>query len=342
MRIGQVIRFYRKRESLTQEQIANYLNISAPAVNKWENAMSYPDITLLAPLARILKIDVNTLLEFKEELTEVEINNFTKDVSEIILKDGYEKAFERGSGLIKEYSNCDQLMINIAMVLRVNLITSEINDKSKFEMKIMSWFKLLTESTKQKIASDAKLSLSAMYRENEEYEKAQELLDAIPEVYTNKKFQQALLFESSGKIKEAYSIYQRMILKNANEINGVLSLVISMLFKEEKLSEAEEYSERAKKLVELFDLGEYNKHLLDLQLAVKKQDREKTIEAVINIVNKADTIQDFMNSKLYSSINFDHSSVDKENHKSMMKMSIKKDENLDFVKDDPRIKFLLE
>jgi transcriptional regulator with XRE-family HTH domain len=45
MRISEVIRNYRKKENLTQEQVANYLNISAPAVNKWESGISYPDIT---------------------------------------------------------------------------------------------------------------------------------------------------------------------------------------------------------------------------------------------------------------------------------------------------------
>ena len=34
MKISEVIRNYRKKENLTQEQVANYLKISAPAVNK--------------------------------------------------------------------------------------------------------------------------------------------------------------------------------------------------------------------------------------------------------------------------------------------------------------------
>lgn len=52
MKISEVIRNYRKKENLTQEQVANYLNISAPAVNKWKNVISYPDITLLVPFVR--------------------------------------------------------------------------------------------------------------------------------------------------------------------------------------------------------------------------------------------------------------------------------------------------
>jgi putative transcriptional regulator len=339
MRIGEVIRNYRKKENLTQEQVANYLNISAPAVNKWENGISYPDITLLAPLARILKIDVNTLLAFNEELTEVEVNNFTKEVSEMVSKDGYQKAFEKGSELIKKYLSCDELIFNLSTVLKVHLIVSEIEEKDEYERKIITWLELITASSKQKIASDAKLALASMHMEKEEYEKAQEILDKIPEPGIDKKLQQAVLFENSGKFDEAYVIYEGMVLKNANEILSALTLTIKILCKENKFSEAEEYSERAKKLVEVFDLGAYNKYLLDLFLAVERQDKERTIEMIENIVNEANSMNDFMKSKLYTHMKFnDAHSMSIDELKSFVKSSIKKDKTLDFVKNDPRIK----
>lgn len=50
MKINQIIREKRKELSLTQEQIADYLGVSTPAVNKWEKGSSYPDITLLPAL----------------------------------------------------------------------------------------------------------------------------------------------------------------------------------------------------------------------------------------------------------------------------------------------------
>ena len=40
MQIGEVIRKYRKRKNMTQEEIANRLGVTAPAVNKWENGVS--------------------------------------------------------------------------------------------------------------------------------------------------------------------------------------------------------------------------------------------------------------------------------------------------------------
>ncbi|WP_102399342.1 helix-turn-helix domain-containing protein [Haloimpatiens massiliensis] len=343
MGISEVIRYHRKKENLTQEQVANYLNISAPAVNKWENGISYPDITLLASLARVLKIDVNTLLAFNEELTDAEVNNFTKEISEIVSKEGYEKAFEKGRDLIKKYPSCDELIFNISSVLRVHIVVSEVQQKGKYERKIIEWLQLVAASGKEKIALNAKLLLSAIYREKKEYEKAQEMIDKIPELYTGKKIQQALLFESSGKLLEAYGIYEGRLLENANGIYGILSLIIEMLLKENKFSEAEEYSERAKKLVELFDLGTYNKYILDLSLAKEKQDKEKTIEIIRNIINEASNINDFINSKLYTHMEFNkNNSMSEDEYKKIIKMSIKKDKTFEFVKNDARIKFLLE
>ena len=74
MSLGKVIRKYRKIKNLTQEEMAGRLGVTAPAVNKWENENSYPDITLLAPIARLLGISVDTLLSFREALTPEEIS----------------------------------------------------------------------------------------------------------------------------------------------------------------------------------------------------------------------------------------------------------------------------
>lgn len=73
MKIGEIIRKYRKERNLTQEEVAGRLGVTAPAVNKWEKGVSMPDITLLAPIARLLNITLETLLSFQEDLTAEEI-----------------------------------------------------------------------------------------------------------------------------------------------------------------------------------------------------------------------------------------------------------------------------
>ena len=93
MKINQIIKEKRKHLGLTQENIAEYLGVSTPAVSKWENGTTYPDITLLPGLARLLKTDLNTLMSFNEEMSEVEINNVVMKVQSIIQEDGFEDGF---------------------------------------------------------------------------------------------------------------------------------------------------------------------------------------------------------------------------------------------------------
>ncbi len=342
MKISEIIRYYRKRENLTQEQVANYLNISAPAVNKWENGISYPDITLLPSLAHVLKIDVNTLLGFNKSLTEIEIKKITREIGEIISKEGFKKGFERIYALIREYPNCDELVIGIVTVLRIYLLEFNVEEKYEYEIKIIEWLKLLVLSSKEKIASMAKLDLSAIYIEKKEYEKAQEILDKIPENYVDKKIQQALLFENRGEYDKAYGIYEGKLWKSSHEILAALYFIINLLYKENKFNEAEEYVEFSKKLIELFDFGEYYKYQLDLSLAKEKYDKEKAIEIIIKLVSEASSMNNTMKSKLYSHMKFNlNSSISKDKYEKMVKEAIKKDKNLDFIKNDYRIKSLL-
>ena len=74
MQIGQIIRKYRKSKNMTQEEMAERLGVTAPAVNKWERGNSLPDITLLAPIARLLGISLYTLLTFQGDLTDRVVN----------------------------------------------------------------------------------------------------------------------------------------------------------------------------------------------------------------------------------------------------------------------------
>lgn len=103
MNIGQQIRSYRKENNLTQEQVANMLGVTAPAVNKWEHAVSMPDITLLPALARLLGIDMNTLFSFHEELTDEEIATFVNELYTMAIGDDAAGAFAAADAKIRDY-----------------------------------------------------------------------------------------------------------------------------------------------------------------------------------------------------------------------------------------------
>ena len=65
--IGENIKRLRRSKGMTQEQLADILNISNAAVSKWERGDSFPDITLLFPIADYFGVSVDELMGHNEE-----------------------------------------------------------------------------------------------------------------------------------------------------------------------------------------------------------------------------------------------------------------------------------
>ena len=79
MEIGKRIQHLRREKGLTQEQIAAALGVTSAAVSKWETNAALPDIGMLCPLARLLGITVDVLLDFRPALAMEEINGLLAD-----------------------------------------------------------------------------------------------------------------------------------------------------------------------------------------------------------------------------------------------------------------------
>ena len=77
MNLGNKIRILRKERNLTQEQLANSLNISPQAVSKWEMSISYPDVEMLPVLARLYNISLDELFDY-------DASNIDKEIAQII------------------------------------------------------------------------------------------------------------------------------------------------------------------------------------------------------------------------------------------------------------------
>lgn len=61
-KIGKFIAESRKKQGLTQAQLAEKLNITDRAVSKWENGKTMPDSSIMLELCQVLRITVNDLL----------------------------------------------------------------------------------------------------------------------------------------------------------------------------------------------------------------------------------------------------------------------------------------
>ncbi len=82
IQIGRLIYEKRKELGLTQQELADKLQITNKAVSKWENGDGLPDVNLLSPLAAELGLTVDELLSGEEKSPCPENNVGNSDVYE--------------------------------------------------------------------------------------------------------------------------------------------------------------------------------------------------------------------------------------------------------------------
>ena len=256
MKINEMIRERHIAKKLTQEQMAGYLGVTAPAVNKWEKGTSYPDITLLPALARLLDTDLNTLLSFQEDLSDREIALFLNELSELSEKEGVETLYVRA-----------------------------------------------LNSSDSAIQNQAKAMLISRYMGRKEYERAQELLNSLPEqdFFDKKQIQVNLLIEL-GKLGEAAKAAEEKLLSATNEIHATLMSLMEIAIKEDRIDDAEYIANVSKKGADLFDLWEYNSYVAHFQLYLVTKQRKKVLKILVSMLKSLTHKWEINQSPLYRHI----------------------------------------
>ena len=65
IRIGQTVRAYRQENGISLKQLGEILSISPQAIHKWEQGITYPDITMIPKIASTIGVSISFL--FGEE-----------------------------------------------------------------------------------------------------------------------------------------------------------------------------------------------------------------------------------------------------------------------------------
>ena len=81
--IGEIIASLRKAKGMTQNELAEKMNVTDKAVSKWERDLSCPDVNTISKLADILDVSVEELLKAKKK---DEPNTKIKDLVNLIFK----------------------------------------------------------------------------------------------------------------------------------------------------------------------------------------------------------------------------------------------------------------
>lgn len=276
MEIHTVIQQRRKALGLTQEQVAEYLGVTAPAVNKWEKGSTCPDIGMLPPLARLLKTDLNTLLGFHESITRQEISLFCKEIAKTVQTDGFEAGFSAALEKIHAYPNSDTLLHTLALQLQGLLATAELGEvqANAYLEEIHTWYEKLTHSEDSTIRNGACFMLASRAVCTQQYGKAQEYLDQMPNRndMPDKRPLQASVYLGSNQPEEAAALIERTLLSAISDLQMAIYKLIEVNVALGDMDTASYAAEKSAQLAQVFALSPYAAIAGPLMISAAKKD----------------------------------------------------------------------
>lgn len=193
MNIGTKIKQLRKQRGITQEQLAECIGVSFQAVSKWENNITFPDITLAPVLANYFGVSMDELFDFSLKEIERSVNDIAEKAYKYRESNPLESRRILEEGLIK-YPENDILLNNLLYVINY----SENPDET-----INIAGKLIDRTIQSDIKYDALRFLAYAYKAKGDLESAKTALEQIPEIYFTKLTESAYLLSGKAKFEAA-------------------------------------------------------------------------------------------------------------------------------------------
>jgi len=205
--IGNIIRELRCSRNLTQEQLAENLNITAQAISKWENNIGMPDISQVVPIAHFFGVSTDVLfgMEEKTVIDEVQalidyatIQDSYKDeyallkdalriypgdirllsellsCGECLLADGDTVSSAERNAIFEECERAGRLILSYSKDLCVLIEATEWLIKLYCEVGETEKATVLSESLPSTIGFNKESALGRVFENRKDYEKALE------------------------------------------------------------------------------------------------------------------------------------------------------------------------
>lgn len=175
---------YRILKNMTQEDIADYLGITAQSVSKWERGESYPDITFLPALANIFETSIDLLIGMDTIRAEETRLNIHKTAIAYQRSGDYDSAEKTYRDALLIYPNKPGMILGLAGVLALKGNTDEA-------IELMERGLPLSINEKQK--STMRATLCFLYLKAGKVEKANRLASELPHTRESREVIQPLI-----------------------------------------------------------------------------------------------------------------------------------------------------
>lgn len=190
MTLGGSIKRLRKERALTQEQLAEALNVSAQAVSKWETGVSCPDAGLLPQLALTLNTTMDRLFDFDRARIDREVEALVRE--SVPLRETPERAEAFYRAALERYPNHEVLLNCLLMVI----------PDERFEEKLEIGERLLACTGDDEIRYDVLRLLALSCHARDEDGLAEHYLTGMPELYFLKNELTAAVRQGPARLEE--------------------------------------------------------------------------------------------------------------------------------------------
>ena len=148
--LSENLKKYRIMNSLTQEDVAEYLGVTPQSVSKWERNECYPDITLLPALANIFATSIDSLVGMDSLKLEETRYNIHKRATEYQREGDYDSAVREYRDALRIYPKDSGMLLGLAGVLA-------LKDESEEAIALIERGLPLSDNEKQKATMRATL-----------------------------------------------------------------------------------------------------------------------------------------------------------------------------------------
>lgn len=304
MQVGEVIRKYRKEKDLTQEEMAKRLGVTAPAVNKWENGNSLPDVSLLSPIARLLNISIDTLLSHEKEISDEEASRLVEEANERLKAEAFDSVCLWIKQCLVEHPSSYYLILWMARIFDSHLSMAEIADQDRYDGFILDCYVRALESSDEALRRSAAEALYYFHIKKKQYEQAEEYLDYFSEENPERKRKQAIIYSNTGRQEDAYKMYEELLYAGYQSLSMTFHDIYILTLQANDFEKAHMLVEKKKKLANLFEFGEYHEISTGLELATLEKNEAETLHIMERMLSNLESIGDFTKSPLYSHMKF--------------------------------------
>lgn len=192
LHLPEKLKKYRMMKSLTQEDVAMYLGITAQSVSKWERGESYPDITFLPALANIFETSIDLLIGMDSIRAEDTTYNIHAKASAYRRAGDYVLAEKVYRDALLLYPNKPGMLLGLASTLALKGDTEEAIEFIERGLP-------LSDSEKQKATMRA--TLCFLYLKAGREDKANQLASELPHMRESREVIQPLIQQGLGEMQ---------------------------------------------------------------------------------------------------------------------------------------------